>query len=125
MKKKIVSKSAPAATGPFSHAVETEQFVFTSGQIYLTSDGKLLEGSFEDQVHQTMKNLAGILKEAQLDFSRVVKTTIFVTDMASYGTVNKIYGSYMSDPFPAREVICVKELPLGAKLEISMIAAKQ
>ncbi len=72
-----------------------------------------------------MKNLKAILEEAGVNFPDVVKTTIYVTDMSIYGKVNEVYGSYMTDPFPAREVVCVKELPLGAKIEISMIAAKK
>jgi len=71
-----------------------------------------------------MKNLEAILKEAGFSFKDVVKTTIFVTDMSVYGKINEVYGSYMSDPFPARETVCVKELPLGARLEISMIGVK-
>ena len=71
-----------------------------------------------------MKNLQAILKEAEVDFSNVVKTTIYVTDMSIYGKVNEVYGTYMLDPYPAREVVCVKELPLGAKVEISMVAVK-
>ena len=84
----------------------------------------MLEGTFEEQIHQVMKNLSAILEKAGVSFLNVVKTTIYVTDMENYATVNKVYGSYMSDPYPAREVVCVKELPLGAKVEISMVAAK-
>jgi 2-iminobutanoate/2-iminopropanoate deaminase len=70
-----------------------------------------------------MKNLQAILEEAGVTFADVVKTTICLTDMSLYGTVNEIYASYFSDPYPAREAVCVKELPLGAKVEMSMIAA--
>lgn len=98
--------------------------VFTSGSICLTTEGKLFEGTIEGQIHQIMKNLQAILEEAGVSFSNVVKTTIYVTDMTNYGKVNEVYGSYMSDPFPARKVVCVKELPLGAKAEISMVAVK-
>ncbi len=124
MKTKVSTTKAPQATGPFSQAVATENFVFTSGQVYLTSEGKLLEGSLEEQIHQIMKNLQAILEEAGVSFAHVVKTTVYVTDMGIYKTFNDIYGSYMQEPFPAREVVCVKELPLGAKVEISMVAAK-
>lgn len=121
---KVVTKNAPSATGPFSQAIISGNFIFTSGSIYLTIEGRLLESTIEDQIHQIMKNLKGILNEAGADFSNVVKTTIYVTDMSIYGKINEVYGSYMSDPFPAREVVCVKELPLGAKVEMSMIAMK-
>jgi 2-iminobutanoate/2-iminopropanoate deaminase len=124
MKNKIESNNAPKATGPFSQAIVKDGFVFTSGQIYLTLEGKLLEGTIEEQTHQIMKNLGEILKEAGVSFDDVVKTTIYVTDMSVYGKINQVYGEYFSDPYPAREVIGVKELPLGAKIEISMIAVK-
>ena len=124
MKVKIITEKSPKATGPFSQAVVNGNLIYTSGQIYLTTEGKLVEGSLEDQIHQIMKNLQNILEEAGVTFSDVMKTTIYVTDMSIYGKVNEIYATYMSDPFPAREVVCVKELPLGAKIEISMIAVK-
>ena len=124
MKTKVVTDKAPIATGPFSQAIVDNNLIFTSGSIYLTTEGKLLEGTIEEQIHQIMKNLQAILEGAGVDFSHVVKTTIYVTDMSIYGKVNEVYGTYMSDPFPAREVVCVKELPLGAKVEISMVATK-
>jgi 2-iminobutanoate/2-iminopropanoate deaminase len=117
-------KAPPAGASPHSQAIIANNFVFTQGSIYLTPDMKLLEGTLEEQIHQVMKNLQAILEEAGVGFKDVVKTTIYVTDMSVYGTVNEVYGSYMSDPYPARETVCVKELPLGAKVEISMIAAK-
>ena len=125
MKVKVQASNAPRATGPFSQAIISGNFVFTSGQVYLTSGGKLLEGSIEEQAHQVMKNLKAILESAETSFSDVVKTTIYVTDMSLYGEINKVYGSYFSEPFPARETVCVKALPLGAKFEISMIAIKK
>jgi len=124
MRKKIESNNAPEATGPFSQAIQTGKTLFTSGQIHLTPGGKLLEGSIDEQTHQVMRNLKSVLEKAGFSFNDVVKTTIFVTDMKTYGKINEVYGTYMSDPFPARETVCVKELPLGAKLEISMIAVK-
>ena len=124
MKEKIETTDAPKATGPFSQAVINGDMVFTSGQVYLTPDGKLLEGSIEEQTHQVMKNLKAILEKAGATFVDVVKATIYVTDMSLYGKINAVYSTYFSEPFPARETVCVKELPLGAKLEISMIAFK-
>ena len=109
---------------PFSESVSKNGFVFISGQIYLTPDGKLIEGTIEEQTHQIMKNLQAILEKEGLNFSHVVKTTIYTTDITLYNAVNKIYASYFDKSFPAREMIGVKELPLGARLEISMIAAK-
>ena len=124
MKTKIETKNAPKAAGPYSQAIQTGRLLFTSGQIHLTPEGKLVDGSIEEQAHQVMKNLKSVLEEAGYSFKDVVKTTIFVTDMGFYGKLNDVYGSYMSEPFPARETVCVKELPLGARVEISMIAVK-
>ncbi len=124
MKTKIETIDAPKATGPFSQGVKDGKLIFTSGQVYLTKDGKLLEGTIEEQTHQVMRNLKAILETGGVSFGNVVKTTIYVTDMSLYGKINAVYGSYFSDPFPARETVCVKELPLGAKLEISMVAIK-
>lgn len=125
MKRKVETTGAPKATGPFSQAVINGNMVFTSGQVYLTPDGKLLEGTIEEQIHQVMKNLKAILEAGGAGFDDVVKTTIYVTDMANYGKINEVYGSYFSKLYPARETVCVKELPLGAKLEISMVAIKK
>ncbi len=107
---------------PISPFVSKNGFVFTSGQVCLTPEGKLLEGSTSDQSHQVMKNLENILAAAGTSFSNVVKTTIYVTDMSIYGELNEVYASYFDGEYPAREVIGVKELPLGAKIEISMVA---
>lgn len=126
MKTKVETSKAPSAgASPHSQAIVANGFVFTQGSIYLTPEGKLLEGTAEEQTHQIMKNLQAILDAAGVSFADVVKTTIYMTDMSLYGEVNKVYGSYFSDPYPAREAVCVKELPLGAKIEISMIAFKE
>ena len=109
---------------PISKFREANGLIYTSGQVYLTPEGKLLEGTIEEKVHQIMKNLEEILKEAGTSFNKVIKTTIYVTDMAIYGNVNEIYATYFTEPYPAREVVCVKELPLGAEVEISMVASK-
>ena len=125
MKTKVETKDVPRPGNiPYSQAIVAGGFLFTAGMICLTPEGKLLEGTTEEQVHQIMKNLEAILKAGGADFGDVVKTMIYVTDMSLYGKVNEVYGSYFSDPYPARETVCVKELPLGAKIEISMIAVK-
>jgi 2-iminobutanoate/2-iminopropanoate deaminase len=108
---------------PISPFVKSGSLIFTSGQVYLTPEGKLLEGTIEEQTKQVMTNLKGVLEKAGATFKDVVKTTIYITDMSLYGNINEVYGSYFSEPYPAREVVCVKELPLGARLEISMIAS--
>ncbi len=123
--KKISTDKAPSpGKSPHSQAIEAGGFIFTQGSICLTPEGKMLEGTTEEQVHQIMRNLKAILEAAGVSFANVVKTTIYVTDMSLYGKVNEVYGSYFSGHYPARETVCVKELPLGAKVEISMIAVK-
>ena len=109
---------------PFSPFVTKGKFVFTSGQVYLTPEGKLLEGTIKEQTHQVMKNLKGVLEKAGVTFEDVVKTTIYLTDMKYYSDVNEVYASYFKKNYPARETVAVKELPLGAKIEISMTASK-
>ena len=123
MKQVINSSQAPAAVGPYSQAIAIDNLVFTSGQIAVV-EGKLMEGSVEDQAHQVMKNLQAVLQAAELDFNQVIKTTIFLTDMADFTVINKVYDSYLAQPYPARETVAVKQLPLGANVEISMIASK-
>ena len=124
MKSKIETDKAPQATGPFSQAVIDGNLVYTSGQIHLRPDGKLLEGTIEEQTHQVMKNLQEILEAAKVSFKNVIKATVYVTDMSNYGKINEVYSTFFSEPFPAREVVCVKELPLKANLEISLVAIK-
>jgi len=124
MNRKIETSGAPKATGPFSQAIMSGNMIFTAGQVYLTAEGNLLEGTIEEQAHQVMKNLKAILTEAGASFTDVVKTTIYLTDMSLYGKINEVYGGYLIEPFPARETVCVKQLPLGAKVEISMVAIK-
>ena len=124
MKTEIATSKAPKALGPYSQAIATHNLIFTSGQIYLTTEGKLLEGTIEEQTHQVMKNIRAILEAAGVTFNDVVKTTIYVTDMSVYARVNEVYGSYFLRPFPARETVCTQPLPLGANLEISMVAVK-
>ncbi len=122
MKRKVETPKAPKAAGPYSQAIVAGKMIFTSGQVHLTPEGKLIEGTIGEKTHQIMKNLETILQEAGATFRDVVKTTIYLTDMSVYGKVNEVYGSYMAEPYPARETICVQALPLGAALEISMIA---
>lgn len=124
MKTKIQTVKAPKAIGPYSQAIVAGNFVFTSGQIHTTPDGKLLEGTIEEQAHQVMKNLNVVLDAAGVTFVDVVKATMYVTDMSDFVKINAVYQSYMVEPYPARETVEVKKLPLGVKIEISMIAIK-
>lgn len=124
VRKKIKTNNAPKPIGHYSQAIRHGNFIFISGQIHLTPDGKLLGGSIEKKTGRIMNNLNAILKESGADFSNVVKTTIYLTDMKDFARVNKVYGSFMEEPFPARETVGVRELPGGASIEISMIAVK-
>lgn len=124
MKTKIQTDKAPKAVGPYSQAIVAGNLIFTSGQIHTTVEGKFVEGTIEEQTHQVMKNLSAVLTAAGVSFKDVVKTTIYVTDMSVYGKINQVYGSYLTEPFPARETVCVAKLPLGAKVEISMVAVR-
>ena len=124
MNKAIKTDGAPDAPGLLSQAIEADGLVITSGQIHLKPDGKLVEGTMGEKTEQVMRNLEAILKAAGLTFLSVVKTTVYVTDMAEYGKFNEVYIKYFKEPFPAREVVCVKELPLGASVEVSLIAKR-
>lgn len=109
---------------PFSPYLEKNGFIFTSGQIHLNSEGKLLEGTIDEKTTQAMKNLEAVLEKAGVGLKNVVKTTIYITDINDYGKVSETYASFFSESFPAREIVCVRALPLGASVEISMIASK-
>jgi 2-iminobutanoate/2-iminopropanoate deaminase len=124
MKKAIETPNAPQAIGPYSQGIVVDNFVFISGQIHLTLDGKLVEGTIEEQMHQVMKNLRAILEASNLSFKDVVKVTLYITNILDFDKVNEVYKSYMIEPFPARETFGVKELPRGAKIEMSVIAMK-
>ena len=123
MKTKVETPNAPQAPGLLSQAIVSNGLIFVAGQIHSTPDGKLIEGSTEEKVHQIMKNLSEILKAAGADLSNAVKVTVYVTDIAELPKLNEVYKTYFSDPQPAREAVCVKALPLGATIEISLIAS--
>lgn len=120
----VSTPHAPQAIGPYSQAVKVAGFVFTSGQIPLDpSTGQMVGG--EDaraQTTQIMKNLAGVLEAAGSSFDRVVKTTIFVTDLADFAAVNETYGAHFKAAPPARSTVQVAALPKGARVEIEMVA---
>lgn len=124
MSKQIINTvSAPAPIGPYSQSVKAGGFLFISGQIAINpATGNVEANSIEEETHQAMKNIAAILTEAGLDFSAVVKTTIFLTDMSLFGAVNDVYAGYLSGNYPARETVAVKGLPKGVNVEISMTA---
>jgi 2-iminobutanoate/2-iminopropanoate deaminase len=113
MEKKIIQTTeAPAPIGPYSQAVKANGFLFVSGQIaFNPSTGELITGNIETETKQVMENLKAVLETAGIGFSHVVKTTIFLSDMEFFGTVNEVYGKYFTGKFPARETVAVKLCP--------------
>ena len=125
MKKIINTANAPAPIGPYNQAVMSGNMLFISGQIaFIPGTSDLVDTDIKAEANQVMKNLNAILTEAGMDFSHVVKTTIFLSDMALFGDVNEVYGSYFTSEYPARETVAVKGLPKNVNVEISMIASK-
>ncbi len=120
---KIETKEAPAAIGPYSQGVRAGDFVFFSGQIPLDPQtGQLVAGGIAEQAERVMANMTAALKAAGLGSENVVKTTIFLTDLGDFATVNEIYGRCFSGVFPARSTVQVSALPKGAQIEIEWIA---
>lgn len=123
--KNIVSANAPAPIGPYSQAIIAGDFVYVSGQVAIQPQtGELILQDIKAETKQVMENIKAILTEAGIDFSRVVKTTIFLKDMQDFAAVNEIYGSYLTMPFPARETVQVSGLPKNVNVEISVTALK-
>ncbi|MFL5763482.1 MAG: RidA family protein [Bacteroidia bacterium] len=121
MKKIITSKNAPAPIGPYSHAVLHGNMLFVSGQVGKHPvSGELMLGDIRTETKQVMENIKGILSDAGMDFRHIVKTTIFLTDMNNFATVNEVYGSYFAGDYPARETVQVSVLPLNVNVEISV-----
>ena len=125
MSKTIINtNNAPAPIGPYNQAVKTGNMLFVSGQVALkpgTND--MANADIIEETHQVLQNLKAILQEAGMDFSHIVKTTIFLSDMDLFGQVNEIYAKYFDGNFPARETVAVKGLPKNANVEISVVAA--
>ena len=126
MSKSIVySEQAPEPIGPYSQAIQCGNLLFVSGQIALArSTGAMMTNNIEEETKQVMANLQAVLAAAGLDFSHVVKTSIFLKDMNNFPVVNQIYGTFFKDTPPARETVEVSRLPKDANVEISCIAAK-
>jgi 2-iminobutanoate/2-iminopropanoate deaminase len=119
--KDIVSTNAPAPIGPYSQAIIAGNFLFASGQVAIKpATGELVLDSIQAETTQVMENIKAVLTEAGTTFSRVVKTTIFLKDMADFAEVNTVYGSYLTAPFPARETVQVAGLPKNVNVEISV-----
>src|SRR3982751_113687 len=124
MKKIVSTTEAPAAVGPYSQAVRIGPMLFTAGQIPLDpKTGQIVAGDVADQTRRVLDNLTAVLKAEGMDFSNIVKTTVFMTNLGDFQTMNEVYGSFFKDQPPARSTVQVSALPKGAQVEIEVIAA--
>ena len=125
MIKKVYTPKNFVSVGPYSPAVEIGNMVYCSGQIPLNPDtGKLVEGDISAQAEQCFKNLLNVLSAGGLTTNNVVKSTVFLTDMGDFAAVNEVYAKFFNSPYPARSAIGVASLPLGARMEIEVIATR-
>jgi 2-iminobutanoate/2-iminopropanoate deaminase len=126
MEKQIINTTgAPAPIGPYNQAVKVGDFLFVSGQIPMdATTGEIVTSGIQDETEKVMQNLIAILNEAGMDFSNVVKSSIFITDMNQFAQINEVYGKYFPTDAPARETVQVAALPKFVNVEISVIASK-
>ena len=123
--KAIHTDKAPTAIGPYSQAIEANGFVYASGQLPIDpATGNFPEGGVAAQTRQSILNAENILQAAGTDLKHVVKTTVYLADMADFGAMNEVYAQFFSEPYPARSAVAVKDLPKGALVEIEVLAAK-
>jgi 2-iminobutanoate/2-iminopropanoate deaminase len=119
----INTKNAPTPIGPYNQSVKVGNILLVSGQVALIAETmEIVQGGVEEETHQVMKNIGAILKEAGLDYSNIVKASIFCKDLGDFAKINEIYGSYFTSDFPARECVEVARLPKDVAVEISVIA---
>ena len=122
-KKRIHTEKAPAAIGPYSQAIDLGELIYTSGQIPVAPDGSISD-NISEQTRQALENLKAVVEAAGSSFDKVVKTTVFITDMAQFGEINAVYAEFFSEPYPARSCVQVAALPKGVSIEIEAIALK-
>ena len=121
--KAISTQKAPAAIGPYSQAIKVGNLIYTSGQIPIDpTTGVFVEGGIKEQTRQALTNVQTILEEAGLTMGNVVKTTVFMADMADFADMNTVYAEFFMEPYPARSAVAVKTLPKGALVEIEVVA---
>ena len=126
MKNVIATSEAPKAVGPYSQAVAVGNFLFCAGQIPLDpATGELVEGDVTAQTKRVLQNVAGVLRANGMTFANVVKSTVFMVDLANFAAMNAVYSKYFSEPFPARSTIQVAALPKGAQVEIEVTAVAE
>jgi 2-iminobutanoate/2-iminopropanoate deaminase len=123
--KAIATKNAPAAIGPYSQAIEVNGLVYASGQIPIDpATGAFVPGGIREQTQQSLKNAAAILQQAGTDLAHVVKTTVYLADIADFAAMNEVYATFFQEPYPARSAVAVRNLPKGALVEIEVLAVK-
>ncbi len=123
MKTAISTTQAPAAIGPYSQAIEANGTIYVSGQLPINpATGEFAEGGIRELTAQSLTNIKNILAEAGLTMANVVKTSVFLADMADFAEMNEVYAQFFSAPFPARSAVAVKTLPKGARIAIECIA---
>ena len=121
----IVAEKAPAALGPYSAAISVGPFVYCSGQTPIDpATGELVPGTVADQARQVLTNVSAVLEAAELTLGDVVKTTVFLVDMADFGEMNGVYAEFFAEPFPARSTVAVAGLPKCASVEIEVVAVR-
>jgi 2-iminobutanoate/2-iminopropanoate deaminase len=124
IKTAVSAPDAPKAIGPYSHAIRAGQLLFISGQVPIDpATGNLVDGDITAQTERVMNNLDAVLKAGGLSFQHIVRTTIFLADMGDFAAVNAVYGTFFSEPYPARATVQVSRLPKDARVEIDAIAA--
>lgn len=124
MKEAISSTAAPAAIGPYSQAIKTDSLIFCSGQLPIDPSTGIMPEGIKEQTAQSLANVKAILAEEGLGIDNVVKTTVLLADMSLFGEMNEVYGETFGQPFPARSAFAVKALPMGALVEIEVIATR-
>ncbi|GIV41085.1 MAG: reactive intermediate/imine deaminase [Vicingaceae bacterium] len=125
MKEAVKTSNAPAPIGPYSQAIKAGNFLFISGQIAINpATGNLETQNIDTETRQVLSNISAILEAAGLDWNNVVKTTIFLKNMNDFAEVNRVYATFVCEPFPARETVEVSSLPKNVNVEISVIAVK-
>ena len=125
MKQPIATPLAPAAIGPYSQAVEAGNTLYVSGQLPINpATGQFAEGGIKELTAQSLTNMKAILEAAGMSFDNVVKTTVFLADMADFADMNEVYAQFFAAPFPAHSAVAVKTLPKGARVEIECIAVR-
>ena len=124
MKKHIVhTEKAPKAIGPYSQAVKAGGFLYVSGQLGIDpTTGTLVTGSMETEARQVFKNIQAILESCKIEMDRIVKTTVFLTDMEDFAVMNGVYGTFIPEPYPARSTVQVAALPKGGRIEVEVVA---